>query len=124
MHKQLNAKKVHAKAIPEASTNKVKFDKTNPYYEILNQILDPEVGVGIVDMGLIYDVQNDNGLVKVKMTLTSMGCPAGPTITMDIDGILRLQANVKDVEIEVVWDPPWTPDVMNPEIRQMLFGGL
>lgn len=101
-----------------------KFDQSNPYHAILNEVIDPEAGVGIVDMGLIYDVSEENGIVKVTMTLTSMGCPAGPQLTTDIDDILRLQPHVKDVEIEVVWDPPWTPDQMNPEIRQMLFGGL
>jgi metal-sulfur cluster biosynthetic enzyme len=60
--------------------------------------------------------------VNVTMTLTSMGCPAGPEITTDIDGVLRLEPNVKDVAIEVVWDPPWTPDRIKPEIRAMLFG--
>ena len=101
-----------------------KFDASNAYYALLNEVIDPEAGVGIVDMGLIYDVSEENGLVRGTMTLTSMGCPAGPQLTTDIDDILRAQPDVKDVEIEVIWDPPWTPDKMNPEIRQMLFGGL
>ncbi len=103
---------------------KKKFDQNNPYHAILNEVIDPEAGVGIVDMGLIYDVIEENGVVKVTMTLTSMGCPAGPQLTTAIDDILRVQSHVKDVEIEVVWDPPWTPEKMNPEIRQMLFGAI
>lgn len=99
-----------------------KFDENNPYYHILNQVIDPELGVGIADMGLIYDVIEKKGVVKVIMTLTSMGCPAGPELTTDVDGILRLEKGVKDVEIEVVWEPPWNPDMMKPEIKEMLFG--
>jgi len=100
------------------------FDEKNPYYEILNQVLDPEIGIGIADMGLIYDVKEKKGLVTVVMTLTSMGCPAGPQLTTDVDGILRLQDHVKDVEIQVVWEPAWNPDMMKPELREMLFGGM
>lgn len=99
-----------------------KFDESNPYYHILNQVIDPELGVGIADMGLIYDVYEQDGTVSVKMTLTSMGCPAGPELTTDVDGILRLEDNVKDVEIEIVWEPAWNPDMMKPEIKAMLFG--
>ncbi len=100
------------------------FDASNPYFAILNMVVDPEVGVGIVDMGLIYHVEEHNGVVLVTMTLTSMGCPAGAQLTTDVDAVLRMQEGVKDVEIEVVWDPTWNPDMMNPDIRQMLFGGV
>lgn len=93
------------------------------YLEIINQVLDPETGVGITDMGLIYDIEEkEDGLVKVTMTLTSMGCPAGGQITTEIDGMLRIQPHVKDVAIEVVWEPAWNPDMMNPDVKAMLFG--
>lgn len=98
------------------------FNEDHPYYEIINQVIDPEVGIGIADMGLIYDLKVEKGVATVVMTLTSMGCPMGPELTTDIDGILRLQDEIQDVEIEVVWDPPWGPDKMKPEIRDMLFG--
>lgn len=100
------------------------FNESNPYYHIINQAVDPETGVGLADMGLIYQVNDHDGVIEVIMTLTSMGCPAGPMLTTDVDGVLRLQPNVKDVEIQVVWDPPWTPDMMNQEVRAMLFGGF
>lgn len=106
-----------------ADTTPKKFDETNPYYHILNQVIDPELGVGIADMGLIYDVKEEpKGSIKVTMTLTSMGCPAGPELTTDVDGILRLEKHVKDVEIEIVWEPAWNPDMMKPEIKEMLLG--
>lgn len=98
------------------------FGEKHPYYDIMNQVIDPEIGVGIADMGLIYDLKVKKGVADVVMTLTSMGCPMGPELTTDIDAILRLQDEIKDVNIEVVWDPPWSPDKMKPEIRDMLFG--
>jgi len=100
------------------------FNASNPYFHVLNMVVDPEVGVGIVDMGLIYHVEEHDGVVLVTMTLTSMGCPAGPQLTTDVDAVLRMQEGVKDVEIEVVWEPTWNPDMMNPDIRAMLFGGM
>jgi metal-sulfur cluster biosynthetic enzyme len=108
---------------PEPQTAARDFDEKNPYYAVLNMVIDPELGVGIADMGLIYRVQEHDGVVVVTMTLTSMGCPAGPQLTEDIDSVLRMQKGVRDVEIEVVWEPAWNPEMMNPQIRQMLFGG-
>ena len=93
------------------------------YLEIINEVTDPEVGVGITDLGLIYDVnETPEGLVEVEMTLTSMGCPAGGQIMGDIENILRLQSHVRDVKINLVWDPPWNADMMNPDIKAMLWG--
>ncbi len=109
-------------AKPNASKSPKKFDESSPYYHVLNQVVDPELGIGIADMGIIYGVTEKKGVVNVVMTLTSMGCPAGPQITTDIDAILHLQDNVKDVQIEVVWEPAWNPDMMKPELKAMLFG--
>lgn len=99
------------------------FDENHPYWKVINQVVDPELGVGIADMGIVYDVQQKDGVVDVKMTLTSMGCPAGPDIVTNLDGVLRMEPGVKDVLVEVVWDPMWTPDMMKPELREMLMGG-
>lgn len=107
----------------ETKEFKITFNEKDPYYPILNQVIDPELGVGIADMGLIYGIKEKKGVILVTMTLTSMGCPAGPELTTDIDAILRLEDHVKDVEIEVVWNPPWNPDMMKEEIKTMLFGG-
>ena len=127
MTKKNPAKKIATppKVEPIEVQASVKFDESNPYYAILNQVIDPEVGVGIADMGLIYGVREiEPGVVLVTMTLTSMGCPAGPQLTTDVDGVLRLEDKIKDVQIEVVWEPACTPDLMKPEIKQMLFGGF
>ncbi len=100
------------------------FNENHPYWHVINQVIDPELGVGIADMGIVYDVQQKNGVVDVKMTLTSMGCPAGPDIVTNLDAVLRMEPGVKDVAVEVVWDPMWTPDMMKPELREMLMGGV
>jgi metal-sulfur cluster biosynthetic enzyme len=93
------------------------------YLEIINEVTDPETGVGVVDMGLIYDVtENVDGSVDVVMTLTSMGCPAGGQITTEIDSMLRLQSHVSEVRIQLVWEPPWNPEMMNPDVKAMLLG--
>lgn len=116
-------KKLESSSKPKDQEAPKKFDESNPYYHILNQVVDPEIGVGVADMGIIYNVTEKKGTVHVTMTLTSMGCPAGPEITTDIDAILRLEDHVKNVEIEVVWEPAWNPDMMKPELKAMLFGG-
>lgn len=96
---------------------------TKQYLDLINNVIDPETGLGIVDMGLIYDVvENEDGKIDVTMTFTSMGCPAGQQLTTDVDAELRRLDHVTDVEVNVVFDPPWNAEMMNPELREMLFG--
>jgi metal-sulfur cluster biosynthetic enzyme len=89
-------------------------------YESLKQIYDPEVGINIVDMGLIYGLDIDDQKIGVTMTLTSPGCPAGPQILGQIDSALKALEGVEDVDIQVVWSPPWTPDMLSEEARDQL----
>jgi len=96
------------------------FNEKNFFYGILNAVIDPDTQMGLADMGLIYDVVKEGKTVKVTMTLTSMGCPAGPQFTKDIDRLLRRQKGVNDVQIKIVWEPPWTPERMKPELRAVL----
>ena len=86
----------------------------------LRQVKDPELDMNIVDLGLVYDVDIADGAVRVKMTLTSPGCPAGPMITNDAYRVLRGLAGVKDVDIEIVWEPYWTPERMDPKVRALM----
>ena len=90
--------------------------------QALRQVKDPELDMNIVDLGLVYDVEVDDGggLVRITMTLTSPGCPAGPMITNDIYKVVRAIDGVKDVDIDIVWEPYWTPDRIDPKIRAML----
>src|ERR1043165_9567597 len=76
--------------------------------------------MNIVDLGLVYDVEVDDGLVRINMTLTSPGCPAGPMITNDIYKVVRAIEGVKDVDIDIVWEPYWTPDRIAPKTRRMM----
>jgi metal-sulfur cluster biosynthetic enzyme len=88
--------------------------------EVLRQVEDPELGMDIVDLGLVYDVAVDGSTVKVIYSLTSMGCPAGPLIAQDIDRAAREVPGVEDVELELTFDPPWTPDKMSDDAKFIL----
>ena len=94
--------------------------RTEKYWELLNSIIDPELGVGIVDLALIYDVEITNGRAVVTMTLTSMGCPVGPSIINQVEEQTEEIPGVEEVAINLVWEPIWTPDRMNPDVRAML----
>jgi len=89
--------------------------------DALRQCYDPEIPVNIVDLGLIYDVQHDDaGNVTVKMTLTSQGCPAAMSIPDQVKSRVAAIDAVRDVAVEVVWDPPWNPAMISPAGRQQL----
>jgi metal-sulfur cluster biosynthetic enzyme len=86
------------------------------------EVNDPEINLSIVDLGLIYDVQYDNGDVMVTMTLTSPGCPLGPIIRGEAYAKLRELPGVKDVDVQIVWNPPWDPRTMASEDVRMQLG--
>ena len=88
--------------------------------EALRGVKDPELNLNIIDLGLVYDVEVDEGNVSIRMTLTSPGCPAGPMIMNDIHKTVRPMEGVKDVDIEIVWEPYWTPERIDPKIRAMM----
>ncbi|MGH7673712.1 MAG: metal-sulfur cluster assembly factor [Gemmatimonadales bacterium] len=88
--------------------------------EALREVKDPELDLNIIDLGLVYDVELDEGEVRVKMTLTSPGCPAGAMITNDAYRVLRALPGVRDVDVEIVWEPYWTPERIEPKLRAMM----
>src|SRR5207247_2088991 len=88
--------------------------------EALRQVEDPELGMDIVDLGLLYDVEVEGPRVKVTHSLTSMGCPVGPLIQEDINRVARELPGVEDVDVELTWDPPWTPDKMSDDAKFIL----
>ena len=88
--------------------------------EALREVEDPELGMDIVELGLLYDAEIEGPKVKVIHSLTSMGCPAGPMIQQDIDAMARQVPGVEDVEIELTWDPPWTPERMSDDAKFIL----
>ena len=86
----------------------------------LRQVKDPELDLNIVDLGLVYGIDVEDGDVRVTMTLTSPGCPAGPMITNDAYRVLRGLEGVKDVNIDIVWEPYWTPERIDPKVRALM----
>ena len=95
--------------------------------EALKQVIDPELFVNIVDLGLIYHVdvlpledQEGKNDVKIKMTMTSPMCPAGPQLVADTKKYASDLEQVNEVEVEVVMDPPWTQDMMSDDARDQL----
>jgi len=88
--------------------------------EALRRVRDPELGFNIVELGLVYTIDVDGGKVRLEMTLTSPGCPAGGQIIGEADAVLRDLEGVDDVEIELVWEPFWTPERIDPKIRAYL----
>lgn len=89
-------------------------------YDTLKHIHDPEVGINIVDMGLIYSLEIDGNNIDVTMTLTSPGCPVGPQILGQIDSALKGLDGIENVDIRVVWSPPWSPDMLSEDARDQL----
>lgn len=88
--------------------------------EVLKDVYDPEIPINVVDLGLIYDVKVAEDKVYVKMTLTAPGCPAFVWISQDAQEKIIAGTGAKDAEIEVVWDPPWTPDLISEDGRKAL----
>lgn len=94
-------------------------------YEAMKDVYDPEIGVNIVDLGLVYGVEVDDAKnVEVTMTLTSMGCPLGPVIMQDIHravhGIEGVGDEVGEVNVNIVWSPPWSVEMMSEDAKDEL----
>ena len=89
--------------------------------EALKEVFDPEIPYNIVDLGLVYGVDvKDDGMVDVKMTLTFQGCGMGPYIANNVrDKIMELDG-VKEANVEMVFDPPWSPEKISPAVKQEL----
>jgi metal-sulfur cluster biosynthetic enzyme len=83
----------------------------------LRKVKDPELNLNIVDLGLVYDIAVDEGDVQIDMTLTSPGCPAGPQIMGDIERAVKALPGVTNVNLNLVWDPFWTPEKIEPRVR-------
>src|SRR5258708_11573459 len=88
--------------------------------EALRQVEDPELGMDIVELGLLGDVEVEGTKVKVTYTLTSMACPVGPMIQEDIDRVIREAPAVEDVDAQLTFDPPCTPERMSEDATFIL----
>lgn len=90
--------------------------------DALRFVVDPEVGLNIVDLGLVYGVEVSAGRIGVRMTMTTPACPVADTLVESARAAVRAAApEIPDIEIELVWDPPWSPDMMS-EIARDHFG--
>lgn len=90
-------------------------------YDALKTVYDPEIPVNVVDLGLVYDVQvAENNDVFVQMTLTFPGCGMGPHIAQQAEWAIQDVEGVEDVQIELTFDPPWSPDLISEEARSQL----
>ena len=91
--------------------------------EVVRAVEDPELRMSVVDLGLIYGIEiDDEGMTTVNMTLTSPGCPVGPMLQGQIYHVVNQLPGVEDVEVNIVWDPPWDPRVMASEEVKMMLG--
>jgi metal-sulfur cluster biosynthetic enzyme len=88
--------------------------------DALRLVEDPELGMDIVELGLLYDVEVEGPKVHVTFTLTSMGCPVGPMIQEDIHRVTSELDGVEDIDVELTWDPPWTPEKMSDDAKFIL----
>ena len=92
--------------------------------EAIKPVTDPEINISIIDLGLVYDVDfdEDDKQVNVKMTLTSPACPVGPQIMAAVHGKVLELEEVENVDIQLVWSPPWDPRTMATEDVKMMLG--
>ena len=88
--------------------------------EALREVYDPEIPINVVDLGLIYDCQVDGGNVEIKMTLTFAGCAMGPYIAQQAEWRVAEIEGVGDVQVELVFDPPWNPNMISEAGKRQL----
>jgi len=90
--------------------------------EALKAVVDPEIGIDIVNLGLIYDVGISDNNITVKMTLTGPGCPVGPMLQSQVYGIAAGMPGARNVQVDMVWTPPWDPRTMASEEAKDVLG--
>lgn len=88
--------------------------------EALKDVFDPEIPVNVVDLGLVYDVEVEEGDVDVKMTLTFAGCGMGPYIAQQAEWRIAELEGIEEVNVEMVYEPPWTPDMISEDGKKLL----
>ena len=87
----------------------------------LKTVIDPELGINIVDLGLVYDVVRNADRIDIALTMTTPACPLGEMMSEEIKMVLRGQfPDITDVRVDLVWDPPWSPELMSEESRRQL----
>ncbi len=95
-------------------------DRVGPLWDALREVMDPEIPISLVDLGLIYDVRRDGGRVEVDLTFTATACPCMAFIHFDIEDRLRREPGVEEVRVVETWTPAWTKGRISPEGREAL----
>jgi metal-sulfur cluster biosynthetic enzyme len=91
--------------------------------DALRAVKDPELNLNVIDLGLVYEIEvSEAGEVHVEMTLTSPGCPAGPEMLSEAQETVGKLDGVTKASVELVWEPYWTPEKMDPRVRSLLWG--
>ena len=85
--------------------------------EVLSDVYDPEIPIDIVNLGLVYEVEVEGTVVNLKMTMTSPGCPSAREIVLESQTLVSEMDGVTEANVEIGWDPPWTPEKMSDEAR-------
>lgn len=93
---------------------------TGRIWKALEKVVDPELGVDLAGLGLIYGIKEKEGEVRIRMSLTSMGCPLFEVMEEKIKKEVKKVKGVKKVEVELVWDPPWHPGLMSEKVKAEL----
>jgi len=93
--------------------------------DALRRVIDPELGINIVDLGLVYGVEIDDSRVRVVMTMTSPACPLGDYLKELVESMVKWRVpGVQEVEIALVWEPPWNAEMMSADAKRQLDGGM
>lgn len=88
--------------------------------ELLKEVYDPELGINIVDLGLIYDIQEQPNRIYVRMTLTTPGCPMHDTIAGGVKWVLSEKTDKPNIDVDIVWEPRWSPKMMSEDAKDRL----
>ena len=113
-----NATAAQATTAPDASSGATSYDDVRE--TIRNEVYDPELGLNIVDLGLVYDIDVVDHKVDITMTLTSPGCPIGPELLTNIRRALSRFEDIEEVDVKLVFSPPWHPSMMSEEAKDEL----
>jgi metal-sulfur cluster biosynthetic enzyme len=115
-----NEGNVELKSFKNKEKKETSFEFTSEtVLDALKNVMDPELPVSIVDLGLIYTVETADNNINVKMSLTTPGCSMGSAITRQVENVLYA-LGAKTVIVEIIWDPPWNPNMMSDEAKNKL----
>ncbi len=106
----------HTAALPQLADRSLESEA----WQRLIEVYDPELGIDVVNLGLVYGLRAEDGVLRVAMTLTTPGCPMGGSIPDQVRFVLDTIPGVRGTEIDLVWEPPWEPEMMSAAARQAL----